>query len=99
MIVKELLVDITSVLTKELDDIVCEEISLSNLIHFYFDEITMIVDGDKKGSELFHERKLRAFTRQGVFFKAYNQDGLGGIRLCLTDNARRIYDRLKEEKQ
>ena len=63
-----------------------EQQSMTNIIHFYREELLKIEKGGK-ATEYFNERQRKALVKQGVLMRVY---GHGGCKLRLTDQAKRI---------
>ena len=68
-----------------------EQQSMTNIIHFYREELLKIEKGGK-ATEYFNERQRRALVKQGILVRVY---GHGGCKLRLTEHTKRI---IKEEK-
>ncbi|MCB2172843.1 hypothetical protein KQH65_08915 [archaeon] len=60
--------------------------SVTNVVHFYREELIKIDKGEK-ATEHFNERQRKSLVKQGVLERSYGQ---GGCRLELTKMTRRI---------
>ena len=68
-----------------------EQQSMSNIIHFYREELLKIDKGGK-ATDYFNERQRKALVKQGVLTRVY---GHGGCKLRLTDVAKIIMQESK----
>jgi hypothetical protein len=63
-----------------------EQQSMTNIIHFYREELLKVEKGGK-ATEHFNERQRKALVKQGILTRVY---GHGGCKLRLTEQAKRI---------
>jgi hypothetical protein len=63
-----------------------EDRSITNVVHFYREELLKIDQGEK-ATDHFNERQRKSLVKQGVLSRSYGQ---GGCRLELTNKTRQI---------
>lgn len=67
-----------------------EDRSITNVVHFYREELLKIDQGEK-ATDHFNERQRKSLVKQGVLSRSYGQ---GGCRLELTKKTRKIINEM-----